>query len=159
MYDSVQKHRILVVEDEADIRQVLCFFLKHSDFDALGVEDGEEAMRVIPLYRPELIILDIMMHPVSGWDVLHWLSSTHLNPPIPVLVLTALVHLAEQLHGFEEGALEYLTKPTQPSIIVERVRALLTLSAEQRLLLQRERIVEQRKILDRLYAQRDDFVY
>jgi DNA-binding response OmpR family regulator len=64
------------------------------------------------------------------------------------------------MHGFEEGAIEYLTKPTQPSVIVERVRAILSLSAEQRTMLQHKRMDEQRKTLDRLHAaQPDEFVY
>jgi len=160
MYELSQKKRILVVEDEASIQQVLCFFLKHNDFDVLAVSNGQEAIRVIPEYNPHLIILDLVMHPVSGWDVLHWLRTNRLTPRLPVLVMSALVQLEEQLHGFEEGAVEYITKPTQPSIIVERVRALLSLSAEQRIMLHHKRMDEQRKTLDRLSAsQPDEFVY
>lgn len=152
--------RILIVEDDRAIQQVLCFFLKHNGFDVLGVMDGREAIREISDYDPHLIILDLVMRPVSGWDVLHWLQARRQTPPIPVLVLSALVNLTEQMHGFEEGAVEYLTKPTQPSIIVERVRALLAMSNEQRLMLQHKRIDEQRKMLERIYAsQSDEFVY
>jgi DNA-binding response OmpR family regulator len=75
-------------------------------------------------------------------------------------VMTALVHLTEQIQGFEEGAVEYLTKPSQPSVIVERVRTLLSLSQEQRLLLQRKRMEEQRNTLRRLNAaQPEEFVW
>lgn len=160
MDDVVQKNRILVVEDEIAIRQVLCFFLQHQNFDVITASNGLEAIQVIPEFRPELIILDLVMQPGSGWDVLHWLRAKRLTPSIPVLVISALVHLSEQMHGFEEGAIEYLTKPTQPSIIVERVRALLALNVEQRAMLQHKRMDEQRKTLDRLAAaQPDEFVY
>ncbi len=160
MEDTAKRYKILVVEDEADIRQVLCFFLKHSGFDVLDVSNGQEAIHVIPEYNPDLIILDIMMRPVSGWDVLYWLRTVHLCPTLPVLVLTALVHLTDQVRGFEEGAVEYVTKPAQPSSVIERVRTILSLTTEQRLLRQRKRIDEQRKILERLYAaQPDEFVY
>ncbi|HEX6557350.1 MAG TPA: hypothetical protein VF026_31590 [Ktedonobacteraceae bacterium] len=64
------------------------------------------------------------------------------------------------MHGFEEGAIEYLTKPTQPSKIVERIRTLLSLSIEQRLQLRHQRINEQRVVVERLNApQPDEFVY
>jgi DNA-binding response OmpR family regulator len=160
IYESVEKQRILIVEDEPMIRQVLCILVRHGDFDVLGVSSGQEAMLVIPEFKPHLIILDLLMHPVSGWDVLHWLRANHLTPHIPVLVVSALVHLTEQMHGFEEGAIEYIPKPTQPSIIVERVRALLSMSTEQRSRLQLKRMDEQRKTLARLSAaQMDEFVY
>jgi len=151
--------RILVVEDDVDIRHVLCVYLKHSGFDVCGAADGLEAIGLIPQYRPHLIILDLKMRPVDGWEVLHWLRAQHLTPPLPVLVLTALYHLTEQIHGFEEGAIEYLTKPTPPAIIVERIHTILGLSAEQRALLQRKRIDEQRSVLERVCIQADDFTW
>ncbi|GAC1388831.1 MAG: hypothetical protein NVS4B11_03970 [Ktedonobacteraceae bacterium] len=160
MQDVVKSHKILVVEDEADIRQVLCFFLRHSGYDVLDVASGREAIQAIPEYCPHLIVLDLMMQPVSGWDVLHWLHNVHQCPSLPVLILTARVHFSDQIRGFEEGAVEYITKPTQPSKVVERVRTLLSLTTEQRLLRQRKRIDDQRKTLGRLCAaQADEFVY
>jgi DNA-binding response OmpR family regulator len=156
----VQKKKILIVEDEPMIQQVLCILLKHGDFDVLGLSSGQEAMQAVPEFNPHLIILDLLMRPVSGWDVLHWLRANHLTPHIPVLVISALVHLTEQMHGFEEGAIEYIPKPTQPSIIVERVHALLSMSIEQRRKLHRQRMNEQRRTLTRLSAvQTDEFVY
>lgn len=155
MHKTISRPRILVVEDDRSIQQVLCFFLKQSGFDALGVSEGKEAIRVIPEFVPDLIILDLIMRPVSGWDVLHWLQDEPMETQIPVLILSGRVHLAEQLHGFEEGAIEYLTKPTQPSIIVERVRAILALNAEQRLVLQHRGVDERRKILEELKEGRD----
>ncbi|HLX57821.1 MAG TPA: response regulator [Ktedonobacteraceae bacterium] len=158
--DGAFMPRILVVEDDFDIRQVLCVYLKHSGFDVCGAIDGQEAIHLIPEYCPDLVVLDIMMKPVDGWEVLHWLSARRSNPPLPVLVLTALYQLTEQLQGFEEGAIEYLTKPTQPGVIVERIRTILGLSAEQRSMLQRKRIDEQRRTLERIAAsQPDEFVY
>jgi len=160
MYESVQKKRILLVEDDPMIQRVLCILLKHHGFDVLGVSSGQEAMLVIPEFSPHLIMLDLLMHPVSGWDVLHWLRANRLTPHIPVLVTSALVHLTEQMQGFEEGAVEYIPKPTQPSIIVERIRVLLSMNAKQRSILYRKRMDEQRKTLARLSAsQMDEFVY
>lgn len=160
MYDVSQQKRILIVEDERSIQQILCFFLRHHDFEVLAVSNGQEAMQVIPEFQPHLIILDLVMHPGTGWDVLHWLRMHLLTPHIPVLVVSALVHITEQMQGFEEGAIEYITKPTQPSAIVERVGELLSLDVEQRKRLQHERMNEQRKVLQRLAVEQpDEFVY
>lgn len=154
------KAKILVVEDEPSIQQVLCFFLTHSGFEVLGVSNGQDAIRAISEFDPQLVILDLIMRPVSGWDVLTWLRINRPPSSLPVIVLSALVNLKEQMHGFEEGAVEYITKPTQPSAIVERVRTILAMSVEQRRLLQRKRLDDQRRTLARLSrTQRDEFVY
>ncbi len=160
MDEISEQKRILIVEDEVAIQQVLSFFLKHNGFETLAVSNGQEAIQVIPEFQPDLIILDLLMRPVSGWDVLHWLRAHQFTPPLPVLVLSALVNLTEQVQGFEEGAIEYITKPTQPSVIVERVSTILSMNSEQRLMLQHKRIDERRKVLERIQAaQMDEFVY
>jgi DNA-binding response OmpR family regulator len=160
MGEVPEQKRILIVEDEAAIQQVLSFFLEHNGFHTRAVSNGQEAIRVVPEFQPHLIILDLIMRPVSGWEVLQWLRDHQITPPLPVLVLSALVNLTEQVQGFEEGAIEYITKPTQPSIIVERVRTILSMNSEQRLMLQHKRIDERRKVLERIHAaQMDEFVY
>jgi DNA-binding response OmpR family regulator len=157
--DSKKAARIMVVEDDFDIQQIVCVYLKHAGFDVQSASDGNEAIRIIPEFRPDLIVLDLMMQPVDGWAVLEWLRSSS-SSTVPVLVLTALNHLKEQIHGFEKGAIEYMTKPTQPRAIVERIRTILTLTVEQRAMLQRKRIDEQRQTLERVSApQPDEFVY
>ena len=160
MYNTENKTKILVVEDDAAILQVLCVFLEFAEFEVLGVSNGEEAIHVIPEFCPHLIVLDLMMQPVSGFEVLDWLRANRVTPPLPVLVLTALTQLTEQVHGFEEGAVEYMTKPAQPSALVERIRSILSLSVEERNLLRQKRMDEQRKVVERVYApQPDEFVY
>ena len=160
MYNTENKAKILVVEDDAAILQVLCVFLEFAEFEVLGISNGEEAIHVIPEFRPHLIVLDLMMQPVSGFEVLDWLRANRVTPPLPVLVLTALTQLTEQVHGFEEGAVEYMTKPAQPSALVERIRSILSLSVEERNLLRHKRMDEQRRVVERVYApQPDEFVY
>jgi DNA-binding response OmpR family regulator len=154
MQSPGKQPKILVVEDDADIRQILFVFLKHSAFEVHIVSDGQEAIRAIPEFQPNLIVLDLMMQPVSGWDVLRWLQTNYeiSSEAIPVLILTALTHIDEQVDGFEAGAVEYMTKPTQPGKIVERIHAILSLSPEQRMMLRRKRIEEQRAVLERIRA-------
>lgn len=151
--------RILVVEDDFDIRQILSVYLKHCGFDVSCASDGQEAIPLISSYQPHMLILDLMMRPVDGWEVLQWLNTQRLNPPLPVLVLTARSRLEEQLRGFEAGAIDYIVKPTQPGVIVDRINALLNLSAEQRTLFQRKRIDERRSMLERARAQQDEFIF
>jgi DNA-binding response OmpR family regulator len=160
MYNPENKARILVVEDDADILRVLCVFLEFASFEVRGVTNGQEAIRSIPEFCPHLMVLDLMMQPVDGFEVLNWLRSKRLTPPLPVLILTALTHVTEQVHGFEEGALEYMTKPTQPSVLVDRINTILSLSAEQRKLLRFQRMEQQRKVMERILSpQSDEFVY
>ncbi len=157
-----EKHttKILVIEDDADIRQVIALFLHLSGFEVREALDGRQAIHMIPEYAPDLIVLDLMMHPVNGWEVLDWLRKHSITPPLPVLILTARTQLEEQVHGLEAGAVEYMTKPTQPSKLVERIHALLALSVEQRALLQRKWIDERRSLLSRLTApQPDEFLF
>jgi DNA-binding response OmpR family regulator len=165
MYDTEGKAKILVVEDEEYIQQVLCVYLKYSGFEVCSASNGQEAMHIIPEFCPHLIVLDLMMQPVDGWEVLHWL---HKNRPtdealtsiIPVLVLTARTQLSDQALGYEAGAIEYMTKPTQPSVVVEHIRAIPSMNPEQRARYQRLRTDQQRKTLERLNApQSDEFVY
>ena len=152
--------KILVIEDDDDIRQVISLFLQLSGFEVREALDGRQAIHIMPQFSPDLIILDLMMHPVNGWEVLDWLRKNPWTPPLPVLILTARTQLEEQVHGLEAGAVEYMTKPTQPSKLVERIHALLALSVEQRVLLQRRRIDERRSLLSRLVApQPDEFMF
>ena len=154
------KAKILVVEDEPEIRQVLSVFLQYAGFEVFGVSNGQEAILNLPVFKPHLVVLDLLMQPVNGHEVLDWLRENSLTPPLPVIVLTALAHVTEKVQGFEEGAVEYLTKPTQPSVLVERIRTILSLSVEQRTLLRSKRMDEQRRVVERLYApQSDEFVY
>lgn len=160
MHIIENKAKILVVEDEAEIQRVLCVFLQYAGFEVLGVSNGQEAILNIPAFNPHLMVLDLLMQPVGGYEVLDWLRENHQASPLPVIVLTALTHVTEKVQGFEEGAIEYMTKPTQPSVLVERIRMILSLSVEQRTLLQCKRIDEQRRVVERLYApQSDEFVY
>lgn len=153
---STTKARILLVEDEPAIQQVIGFILKRNGYEVYGVFDGAAAIEAVGTFNPHLIILDLVMRPVSGWEVLQWLKERQMTLQIPVLVMSALVNLREQVQGLEGGAVEYLTKPAQPSQIIERVKTLLSLTPDQRLMLQHKRMDERRKILERLNERQDD---
>ena len=152
--------KILVIEDDVAIRQVICLFLQLSGFVVAEAQDGRQAISILPEFCPDLVVLDLMMRPVDGWEVLNWLRDHPFTPPLPVLILTALTQLIEQVHGLEAGAVEYMTKPTQPSRVVERIHAILSLSVEQRAMLRSKRIDERRSVLSRISApQPDEFMF
>ena len=89
---------------------------------------------------------------MSGWEVLEWVRTSHIDAAIPVLILTALVQFSDQMQGLERGAVDYITKPMQPGRVVERVRQLLSSSVEQRSVRRQSLIDERRQILERLTA-------
>ncbi|HVB61577.1 MAG TPA: response regulator [Ktedonobacteraceae bacterium] len=160
MYQAQQPKRILIVEDEAEIRLILIAYLEYAGFVVQAAAHGQEAIAMIPKFMPHLVVLDLMMQPMSGWEVLAWLRARQITPLLPVIILTALSDVKEQVQGFEEGAIDYLAKPTQPSKILERVRAILSLSPEQRQVFRHERMEQQRRIFEQLYTPRpDEFSY
>lgn len=154
--EPTRKQKILVVEDENEIRVVLCAYLGLSGFQAIEAKNGHDAIELIPEHEPDLIILDLLMQPVNGWEVLTWLLAYRSSPPIPVIVLTALAGIKDLIRGLEEGAVEYMAKPVQPSKLVERVRTILELNPEQRASLRSEYLKHQRWIMERLYAPQSD---
>lgn len=156
MEQRQQAERILIVEDEAEIRLILIAFLEYAGFVARAAAHGQEAIAIIPEFKPHLVILDLMMQPMSGWEVLNWLRDTQTTPPLPVLVLTALSNIKEQVRGLEAGAIDYLAKPTQPSQVLERVRAILALTPKQRQAFRRERLEQQQHIFEQLYSPQAD---
>lgn len=159
MQKMTEQRGILVVEDEADIRQVLSFFLKQAGFDVIAVSGGQEAIDHLSTHRADLLILDILMRPVSGWQVLEWVRTQYADTSIPVIILTALAQFSHQVEGLERGATEYITKPMQPRRVVERVQDLLTQTAEQRNLNRASGISERRQILEHFAAmQREELL-
>jgi DNA-binding response OmpR family regulator len=160
MDDHVRKPRILVVEDDSSLLNVLCTFLSYSCFDVRGALGGEEAIALVNTFAPHLVVLDLNMRPVSGWEVLQWLREQELVPPLRVLVLTAVTAMTDRVRGLEEGAIDYMTKPAQPTVLVERIRSLLAIDDEQLIYLHQKRVREQRQALKRLIIpERDEFVY
>lgn len=159
MQKMTEKKSILVVEDEADICQVLTFFLKQAGFDVVAVSGGQEAIDHLSTQRADLIVLDILMRPVSGWQVLEWVRTQYADTSVPVLILTALAQFSHQVEGLERGATEYITKPMQPRRVVERVQDLLAQTSEQRNSNRASGISERRQILEHFAAmQREELL-
>ena len=115
-------HKILVVEDDTTINQVICEFLKESNYAVTPVFDGGEALLQFEAESFDLVILDIMLPTMSGLDVLKEIRKTS---QIPVMILTALDDEYTQLVSFNHLISDYVTKPFSPLILVKRIENIL----------------------------------
>jgi DNA-binding response OmpR family regulator len=116
------RYRVLVVDDEANIREVIGQYLKIDGFDVLWAADGAEAVRLLASEPVDLVILDLMLPGIDGWEVCKRLRA---RSAVPVVMLTARGEEADKLAGFGLGADDYITKPFSPRELVARVRAIM----------------------------------
>ncbi|MFP4315641.1 MAG: response regulator [Desulfovibrionales bacterium] len=119
------RHRILIVEDEDDIQNLLRFNLQNAGFDVLTSENGREALDLARKFDPDLILLDIMLPGLDGFDVCKELKSDTKTKPIPVIMLTARGEEVDRIVGLELGADDYVVKPFSPRELTLRVKAVL----------------------------------
>jgi len=123
--------KILVVEDEPDIRKLVHYNLVQERLQTVEAEDGEKALRLLDREKPDLIILDLMLPGLSGLEICKRLRERPETARIPILMLTAKASEADRVVGLEMGADDYLTKPFSPRELVARVKAILRRSDMQ----------------------------
>ncbi len=117
--------RILVVEDEAPIREMLCFVLEQKGYHAVEAEDYDTALEKICEPYPELILLDWMLPGGSGINLIKHLKRDELTRQIPVVMLTARGEEEDKVRGLEVGADDYITKPFSPKELMARLKAVM----------------------------------
>ncbi len=117
--------KILVVEDEADIRKLISYHLDQEHFHILEAENGEDALELAHRETPRLIVLDLMLPNLSGLEVCRLVRQNPDTAQTPILMLTAKAGEADRVTGLELGADDYITKPFSPREMVARVKALL----------------------------------
>src|SRR5918998_28515 len=117
--------KILVVEDEPDIRKLINYNLAQERFKVLEAEDGEQALKLLQREKPNLVILDLMLPGLSGLELCKILRDRTDTTHLPILMLTAKAGEADKVVGLEMGADDYLSKPFSPREMVARVRAIL----------------------------------
>lgn len=119
--------RILVADDEARIRRLVCDFLKNAGYETVEAVNGIEAIeKFFSVGSIDLVICDIMMPEADGWEVTRKIRE---YSSVPILVLTARSQEFDELMSFESGADDYVTKPFSPGVLVKRVEAILKRSA------------------------------
>ena len=119
------KPKVLVVDDEDDIRDLVCLNLDRAGLSTLEAPDGIKAVTVATETIPDAIVLDLMMPGRDGFEVFRELRGDSRTKNIPVLMLTAKAQLGDKIRGLEIGADDYLTKPFSPKELVLRVQSLL----------------------------------
>jgi len=113
---------VLVVEDEENIARLVRLYLEEAGFRALAASDGRDGLALYERERPDLVILDLMLPGMDGWEVCRRIRATSRTP---ILMLTARQTEEDRIHGLDLGADDYVTKPFSPRELVSRVRAIL----------------------------------
>ena len=125
--------KILVVDDEIYIVHILDFSLGMEGYDVITALDGEQAIEKSRNEKPDLIVLDIMMPKLDGYETCKMLKADDATRDIPVILLSAKGRNVDQKVGFEVGADDYITKPFSPRKLVERINAILGQTSSQRM--------------------------
>lgn len=117
-----EKQRILIVDDDNNIAELISLYLTKECFETMIVNDGEEALRVFPEFKPNLVLLDLMLPGMDGYQVCRemWAQS-----PVPIIMLSAKGEVFDKVLGLELGADDYMIKPFDSKELVARVKAVL----------------------------------
>ncbi|MDH4445622.1 MAG: response regulator transcription factor [Akkermansiaceae bacterium] len=118
-------HRILIVEDERDINDLIGFNLQRAGYEVIKAYDGLEGTELALRERPDLILLDLMLPGRDGYGVFRELRRDSRTSNTPVIMLTARAQTEDRIQGLEAGADDYLTKPFSPKELMLRVQAIL----------------------------------
>jgi DNA-binding response OmpR family regulator len=112
--------KILLADDEEDIRKIVRWYLESEGFHVLVAKDGNAAMELETLHQPDLLLLDILMPGMSGWEV-----ARSITRNVPIIFITACEHENDKLTGFNLGADDYITKPFSPRELLARIKVVL----------------------------------
>lgn len=119
------KEHLLVVEDEIDIQEMIKYNLEKENYKVTAVATGEEAIKVARHQSPNLIVLDLMLPEIDGFEVCRTLKNDTSTSNIPIVMLTAKGEESDIVAGLELGAEDYITKPFSPRVLIARIRAVL----------------------------------
>ena len=117
-----EKQKILVVDDDQHIAELISLYLMKDGYDTQEVYDGKKALEAVTTYQPNLILLDLMLPGMDGYQVC---AEVRKTSKVPIIMLTAKSDERDELMGFDLGVDEYISKPFSPKILVARVEAIL----------------------------------
>ncbi len=121
----MSKARVLVIDDEDDVLQVLKLVLSKHGYEVATARSGMDGLMSAQSERPDVILLDIMMGEMDGWEVLKLFRLDEHTRSVPVIILSARVEPKDKIRGLQEGALDYITKPFSVRDILDRVAGVL----------------------------------
>ena len=123
--------KVLIVEDEANIRQLVKYNLEKESYQVLEAEDGLQGLRLAKAEKPDLVLLDLMLPQMDGLEVCRSLKGNQATSALPIIMLTAKSEEIDKVIGLELGADDYMTKPFSPRELVARVKAVLRRSQKE----------------------------
>src|SRR4051812_40192932 len=118
------KPRVLLIEDERGLTDVLTYNLQREGFDVTVAHDGQEGLRKAQMQLPDLILLDLMLPNMDGLEVCREIRAGERTRNVPILMLTAKAEETDQVIGFRMGADDYVTKPFSVKVLLQRIKAL-----------------------------------
>lgn len=118
--------KILIADDNRQIRLLVSVALRSGGYQLIEAEDGEAALETAVSERPDLVLLDVTMPKLDGFEVLHFLRKRPETTGVPVIMLTTAAQEADIERGRQEGAQDYVTKPFEPAVLRETVQRVLT---------------------------------
>ena len=121
------QHKILIVDDDENICELLNLYLKKDGFDTVIANDGRQAVECAEKYSPDLIMLDIMLPELDGWQVCREIRK---KSEVPIIMLTAKGETFDKILGLELGADDYITKPFDTKEVIARIKAVLRRSSD-----------------------------
>jgi two-component system, OmpR family, response regulator len=129
MTQSAGQHRVLVVDDEANLVEVITMALRFQGFEVLGAASGREALAAVASFRPHLMVLDVMLPDMEGFDVAARLGAQRAG--VPIIFLTARDAVEDKVRGLSGGGDDYMTKPFSLEELVARIRTILRRSGQE----------------------------
>lgn len=123
-------HKILIIDDEQDIREIISYNLSREGFEVDSAEDGPSGLKKVDSFQPDLIFLDMMMPGMDGVEVCNTIRQNTRNKDIIICFLSARSEDYSQVAGLESGADDYLSKPVSPRVLVSKVKSLLRRKSE-----------------------------
>ena len=121
----MMKKRILLVEDEKDMMEMVKFRLEQAGFEVITAYDGETVMDTLNHKLPDLILLDLMLPRIDGYEVCRRLKADEQYKKVPIAMFTARASESDKKRGYEVGADAYITKPFEPGEFLNKIRQLL----------------------------------
>ena len=127
----MENKKILIVDDDENICELLRLYLQKDGFNTLVANNGEKAISLVQIEKPDLVLLDIMMPVLDGWQVCREIRKTS---DVPIIMLTAKSETFDKVLGLELGADDYVTKPFDSKEVVARIKAVLRRTGEKKMI-------------------------
>jgi DNA-binding response OmpR family regulator len=148
--NEVNGRKVLVIDDEPGIIEIVETNLEGDGFEVISASNGKEGLEKIKQEAPELVVLDVMMPEMDGWEVLRNLERDPETAGLPVIMLTAKAADEDYIYGLEEGAVEYITKPFLPQELVNRIKiTLMVLNPRMRDERRRNLITKRKRLMEK----------